>query len=112
MKNPRIAEDMAGLLDQMITLLEAKNVQVLLFTPPLTDHYYQSIKQSLPDVVEEHRRILQRLALKHDIRYVDLREHATFSKDYQLFYNSDHMNIHGAQAFSRVLADLAPEIFP
>lgn len=110
-KNPLIATDMAEQLDQTLALLKAQSIQVLLFTPPLTDHYYDSIKQSLPDVVEENRRILHRLAVKHGIRYLDFREHATFSQDYQLFHNSDHMNIYGAKTFSRVLADLTPEIF-
>lgn len=109
--NPRIAVEMAERLDQALALLKAQGIEVLLFTPPYTDYYYDNLQQILPDVVAENRRIVNDLASKHHIRYLDFRDHPDFAQNYQMFFNIDHLNIFGAEAFSRVLAEVAPESF-
>ena len=109
--NPRIAADLTERLDRTLALLKAEGIEVLLFTPPYTDYYYNSLKQLLPDVVEENRRIVHDLAIKHKVRYIDFRENPDFAQNYQMFFNIDHLNIYGAEAFSHILTELAPEIF-
>ncbi len=85
-------------LEEMLSELRKRNIEVYFITPPVSETYYRFIN---PDLDEENRRIINDLCLKYNVEYFDYFRDRRFTKGD--FYDNDHLNYKGAEKFSKIL---------
>lgn len=100
---PNIQKDTYERLASIIGELQRAGIRVVLFTPPYYQHYTDIYQAEYPHGITL---MLENIAtLQHDygIEYYDFSQNEAISKDYTLFYDSDHLNACGRALFSTSL---------
>ncbi|HYW10455.1 MAG TPA: hypothetical protein VE871_00830 [Longimicrobium sp.] len=98
---PRTPARVAAALDALARDLRARNVALVLYTPP----YHESYRATHdPAVLAETRAILERIVAEHpNAMWLDYYADPRFAARDDLFSNSDHLNRTGGRVFSRLL---------
>jgi len=95
-----LVDDSRRALQSAITLLTARGVRVVLFTPPYWRGYTELYLQQAPDLMEEMHRTIKALSAETDFEYYDLSAREDLAGRMDFFKDSDHLNDCGREAFS------------
>lgn len=86
-------------MDSIINICKTKRKQLILVGTPIQKQYYDAI----PNIYKENYSFLSEKYLSQNILFLDFN---TFAIEEKFFYDSDHLNIKGAQQFSLFLRNL------
>ena len=98
--NPKVFDEMANCLEQIIKIAAEKNIKVILHTSPALPYYVNNLNQM------QLTKTLQKLASLdqkyENVRYINfLQNHPLQDSD---FYDADHLNETGSVKFSKMIA--------
>ncbi|HST57918.1 MAG TPA: hypothetical protein VLK84_04505 [Longimicrobium sp.] len=98
---PETPARVAAALDALARDLRARDVKLVLYTPPYHEGYRRTHD---PAVLAETRAILERIVADHpNAVWLDYYADPRFAGRDDLFSNSDHLNRTGGRVFSRLL---------
>lgn len=80
--------------------MNEKNINVLVFVPPMSNHYQQCFN---PDLITSYYKLMDPLKVKYDFKLLDLYDDETF-KDGD-FFDYDHLNDQGAEKLSTIISN-------
>jgi|TARA_B110000240_G_C13509313_1_gene458250 hypothetical protein len=87
-------------LIDIIHKTKRKKINLIFFTPP----YYKNYTDFFPkNDMQEMKKIMNELAVKYSITYLDFSTDSIISNNYKYFQNADHMNNHGKRIFTKKL---------
>jgi hypothetical protein len=89
---------------EMIQYLQARNIQVVFFTPPYYEAYITSYQLADPQAMQGMVETMQALRQEFGIEYYNYAADPTFSADFRLYKDSDHLNLCGKEQFSQSLS--------
>lgn len=101
LKDPKNIPFNLNLLSKFIEKCQARNIKILLFTPPGFHNYYDHIN---PVKYQQMQVQIQQLVAKYQLAYFDFLKDTRFGA--ADFYSIDHVNDLGAAKFSRIINDL------
>jgi len=87
-----------NILNDMITELQRRNIRVLIVTLPTHKSYYSNIKTETKLLIKN---TINSIIIKYNMQYYDYTIDNRFVDTD--FYNCDHLNIDGANKFSKIL---------
>ena len=90
-------------LEAMVTQARAREVEVLLFTPPYWRRYASELDRLEPALATGDADDLRRLAARLQVPYRDHAADPRFADDAAAFFDGDHLNPCGAARFTRLL---------
>jgi len=96
-------QNWAHLLDFVFTASRL-GLEVVLYTPPYSQTYIETIKQEAPEILAETRAWGQRLAREPGVRYYDFADYSPIGGNPAHFGDEVHLNPKGALLFSTLLA--------
>jgi hypothetical protein len=97
MKSQHVQENVT-ILEDIIRELKVRGIKLVLVTPPVTRYYSDGMNAGQYQQMQD---ILKRLSSNYGVNYFNYGFDSKFSdEDY---YDSDHLNLHGARKFSLLL---------
>ncbi|OGW69842.1 MAG: hypothetical protein A2036_01370 [Omnitrophica bacterium GWA2_50_21] len=96
-RDSEVRERVFGLLVALINDLAARNVRVILFTPP---YYFKYTEYFRAEIIRHMRDTMRRLQGACNVEYYDFSESLDFIRSEHFFENSDHLNKGGVHMFS------------
>jgi hypothetical protein len=101
LKDPKDTQYNISLLASFIEKCQAKNIKIILFTPPAFHNYYDYIN---PNKYQQMQEQITQLVTQYHLEYFDfLRDGRFVAAD---FHSIDHVNDLGAEKFSRIMNEL------
>ncbi len=102
---PDLVENAYDALAALAASLEAEDIQMVLYTPPIYPAYLNHFD---PAITEEMKSLVMRLDAKYDnLSYYDFSRDTAFVYNPVYFRDSDHLNVAGAAVFSERLKSVA-----
>ena len=99
-KRPTIQEDTFKIFEDTIIFLQDRDIQVVFYTPPYFYPFTRFYNPYFIQTMKENMAVLQK---KYDIEYYDFSRAKMIIHDGTLFANQDHLNLRGAEIFTRLL---------
>lgn len=95
-------------LKSFLDELAAKKISVVLITSPVYSTYYLQIQQ---DKYDSMQKIIKDLSSSYHIKYHNYLMDTRFIKED--FFNNDHLNVSGAEKFSKIIkTEIIDDFFP
>ena len=98
-QNPDLCHDIEQAYQQIATIAQDENVQVILYTPPYMESYIARISES-GDICQTGEVAEQLANDRKNVWYLDFRRDEAMSGDISLFRDSDHLDATGMRVFS------------
>lgn len=96
-------EEEIDALFSMIKLCKEIGAVPVLVTTPYLREYTDLVWEKDPDFYKDFNGIIDRIVQEESVEYFDYSMDERFSREYSLFFNTDHMNIEGAKKFVDIL---------
>ena len=90
-------------LYRMIDICREIGARPVLITTPYLHEYFDAAHNNDPQFFSDFHRIIDEVRARTGIEYYDYSEDERFSRRYDLFMNSDHLNRKGARIFTNTL---------
>jgi len=90
------------ILENIIKLLESKNVKIIFFTPPVPENYYNGVLISQYELME--KTLNQFAELYQNCIYINLFKSDNFG--YDDFYDGQHLNSSGAEKLTKKIIEI------
>lgn len=88
-------------LKEINTLAKKNKIKVVLVTTPYTKYYNNNF--SIEYLNDNFYSIINRLAKEMDVKYLDYSHDKRFQNNYNLFKDSDHLNLIGRKKFTNIV---------
>lgn len=97
-----VNQDEIDALKDMIVFCKDREITPIMVTTPYLAEYNDQIPEEFKAYFLN---VVRSVADEYDVKYYDYSEDARFSKQYDLFMNSDHLNRNGAIMFTEILLE-------
>lgn len=104
-ENPKIPEKIYQTLASLVKYLRERKVRVIFYLPPFTDIFNEKVRQDQNVIAYERtaESYIQRLVENFGVEYYDFSHDSSFVHNYSYFIDPHHLNVKGAEIFSRKL---------
>lgn len=90
---------------EIIDLCRNNRAIPVLITTPFLEEYVNEIKTNDPDFFNDFYREIDDIVKRTGVIYCDYSMDERFSRNYDLFFDVDHLNRNGARLFTRIVLD-------
>jgi hypothetical protein len=94
-------DDQITSLNEMVSLTHQRGIELVLVQTP----EYQTVLEAFRERYKRFRSFMNKFASDNELRYIDLSENEAFPyRDVSYFYDINHLNVRGAELYTRILA--------
>jgi hypothetical protein len=101
--HPGLVQDASDALARTIERLQARGIQVILFTPTYHEQYNSFFEEQGSDIIADMQLRVLDLQQRYQVEYYDFSSDAEIAIHPELFYNSDHLGDCGQRVFTEKL---------
>jgi hypothetical protein len=101
--HPGVAKEASSALARTLEMFHARDIQVILFTPPYHQEYNVLFAEQGSDIIKEMKGAVYDLQQIYHVEYYDYSSDSGITIYPELFYNSDHLSDCGTRVFTEKL---------
>lgn len=90
----KTVEENLQVFESFLAYMKRKNIQLLVYSPPVTSYYREFISK---DLINEFYKLMNPLIEKYAFKYIDFFDSPKFTTED--FYDYDHLNYYGAKNY-------------